>query len=288
MRTALSWIPAARSAESPVHKCMSDADTGFALPTPDHPPIVLTRRKKIKLPRKTFPPYKGGPGISKKQEGILLKCFILDQTAAAAASLAKCHRNSANLFFRTIRERMMRSSLKTPRFFGDIEMDVSFFGGSNRKKVRAALKRLEGLPHDQYVARSREIRERLRFKVFGIMERGGKVYVRRIAREDSRTLMPLVRLVVEQGSTVYTDKWRGFSELGLDGYTHIGINHKIEYVDRKGRHINSIESFWSFCKRRFAHFNGIPRSTLPLHLKECEFRHNHRADLTKAVKSLLK
>jgi transposase-like protein len=38
-----------------------------------------------------------------------------------------------------------------------------------------------------------------------------------------------------------------------------------------GCHINGIESFWSFCKRRFAKFNGVT-VYFDLHLKECEWR----------------
>lgn len=42
--------------------------------------------------------------------------------------------------------------------------------------------------------------------------------------------------------------------------------------------INGIESFWSFAKRRLAKFNGVPEHTIYLHLKETEFRFNHRRD----------
>src|SRR5665811_1976224 len=43
-------------------------------------------------------------------------------------------------------------------------------------------------------------------------------------------------------------------------------------------HINGIESFWSFAKRRLQKFNGIAPHTFYLHLKECEWRFNHRND----------
>lgn len=42
------------------------------------------------------------------------------------------------------------------------------------------------------------------------------------------------------------------------------------------RHINGIESFWSFVKRRLQKFNGVPAHTFYLHLKECEWRFNQR------------
>jgi len=41
-------------------------------------------------------------------------------------------------------------------------------------------------------------------------------------------------------------------------------------------HINGIESFWSFAKRRLQKFNGVGRENFNLHLKESEFRFNNR------------
>ncbi|MEM1302116.1 MAG: IS1595 family transposase, partial [Pseudomonadota bacterium] len=43
------------------------------------------------------------------------------------------------------------------------------------------------------------------------------------------------------------------------GYVHEGV------------HINGIESFWSFAKRRLAKFNGVRRN-FELNLKEYEWR----------------
>ena len=68
-----------------------------------------------------------------------------------------------------------------------------------------------------------------------------------------------------------------------DGYRHYRINHSKEYSDRKGTHINGIENFWSFAKRRLAKFNGVSRKTFLLHLKECEFRYNHKHDMLKTL-----
>ena len=44
----------------------------------------------------------------------------------------------------------------------------------------------------------------------------------------------------------------------------------------KKNHVNDIESFWSYCKRRLAKFNGLTNEKFILHLKESEFRFNHR------------
>ncbi|MDO9854329.1 transposase, partial [Glaesserella parasuis] len=45
----------------------------------------------------------------------------------------------------------------------------------------------------------------------------------------------------------------------------------------KQNHINGIENFWSQAKRILRKYNGIDRKSLPLFLKECEFRFNFGA-----------
>ena len=43
-------------------------------------------------------------------------------------------------------------------------------------------------------------------------------------------------------------------------------------------HVNGIESFWSYAKSRLHQFHGIKPEKFYLHLKECEYRFNHRRD----------
>jgi transposase-like protein len=50
-----------------------------------------------------------------------------------------------------------------------------------------------------------------------------------------------------------------------------------EFVRGKS-HVNGIENFWSFAKRRLPKFNGCAADKFVLHLKECEFRYNHRGE----------
>ena len=228
------------------------------------------------------------PHIPKAKQNKLVKYFAMDLDATNAAELSKVNRNTANLWYRHFRELILRHTRTMPRFFGEVEMDQSEFGGRGRKRMQALLKRYAKiLPHAEYMKRAKEIRKEHKVLVFGILMRGGEVYCHIIKKADKDTLQPIVRRVVEQGATVYTDKWRGFTELGLDGYKHKSVNHSEEYVAKDGSHINGIESFWSFAKRRTTKFNGIARTTLQLHIKECEFRYNNK-DVAGALKRLLK
>ena len=47
---------------------------------------------------------------------------------------------------------------------------------------------------------------------------------------------------------------------------------------RDEAHINGIEGFWDYAKSRLSKFRGMNKRTFYLHLKECEFRFNHRHD----------
>ena len=80
-------------------------------------------------------------------------------------------------------------------------------------------------------------------------------------------------------SVINTDGWRGYQGLVDMGFAkHFRVHHGDNEFVRGRRHINGIESFWSYAKHRLVQFNGGPKHTFYLHLKETEFRFNHRHD----------
>jgi transposase-like protein len=56
------------------------------------------------------------------------------------------------------------------------------------------------------------------------------------------------------------------------------VFHSHNEFARGKSHVNGIECFWSFAKRRLTKFNGVSNESFILHLKECEFRFNHRGE----------
>jgi transposase len=64
------------------------------------------------------------------------------------------------------------------------------------------------------------------------------------------------------------------------------VDHSKDEFARGPVHINGIEGFWGMAKVRLAKFKGIPKNTFHLHLKETEWRFNHRA--SNKVRLLLK
>ena len=75
---------------------------------------------------------------------------------------------------------------------------------------------------------------------------------------------------------------------------HYRVYHgKNEFAKKEGKkriknHINGIENFWGF-KVRLSKFRGMNKETFYLHLKECEFRFNHRQEnLYKLILKIIK
>ena len=109
--------------------------------------------------------------------------------------------------------------------------------------------------------------------------------VKDCSREE---LMPIIQGKILENSTIHIDGWRAYDGLILNGYEHYRVFHSANEFARGKCHVNGIECFWSFAKRRLSKFNGMNSSTFTLHLKESEFRFNHKKDnLVKIIFSLL-
>ena len=115
--------------------------------------------------------------------------------------------------------------------------------------------------------------------VFGLLKRNGCVYTEVVPDCKKATLQAIIRGRVEADAVIHSDGWRGCDGLVDVGYAkHFRVNHGANEFANDQSHINGIESFWSFAKRRLQKFNGVPAATFHLHLKECEWRFNHRHD----------
>jgi transposase len=84
--------------------------------------------------------------------------------------------------------------------------------------------------------------------------------------------------VLPRKSTIYTDGWRAYDGLVMEGYKDHRIHHHDNEFARDRRHINGIESFWSYAKLRLAKLRGVRWEYFYDHLKETEWRFNHRRD----------
>lgn len=220
----------------------------------------------------------------------MLKQFALGSTATFTAGDLGISRHTVNEWFNHWREAILEHSRLAPRFSGVVEIDQTQLTGRGSKRAKARQKQLDNsyAPNDtewQKILRKRReqrAKELIKqgkhpwqpVKALGLLSRSGQVYTHIIENEKSDTLLPIVYMVVEEGSTIYTDSWRSYGRLKEDKYKHEVIDHSRSFTNAKGVHINHIESFWSFAKRHLNRFNGLNKRRAVLMLKECEFRWN--------------
>ena len=198
-------------------------------------------------------------GLSRYRQRKLISLFCADLAATQAALVAGVNRNTANRYWRLFREAIHahQTGLRD-RLCGTVEVDESYFGPT---RIRGKAGRGRGLG---------------RQPVFGIIERGGRVFTEIVPDVKKKTLQALIRGKVAPEAVIVSDGFRSYDRLVDVGYNkHLRLN---KYYDRdrprfaeNGVHINGIESFWSFTKRRLARFNGTTK-LFELHLKECEWR----------------
>ena len=197
-------------------------------------------------------------GLTKYKHEKILMHFCEDIPASKTSRLTGINRNTVNRYYSHYREHILSWQYEeVMRLSGEIEVDESYFGA---RRVRG--KRGRGAAG--------------KTPVFGLLKRGGKVFVTVVASCSRAALMPIIEGKVLEGSTIYSDGWKAYDGLILNGYDHYRVFHsKNEFVRGKS-HINGIEAFWSFAKRRLAQFNGIKDDKFILHLAECQFRYNNR------------
>jgi len=214
--------------------------------------------------------------ISKHKLKKIIKHFCVDIEASKTAQLLNINRKTANRYYNIFRQIIYTKQVNDfIDFFGEIELDESYFGASRVRGNKCKLKRGRGT---------------IKQPVFGIFERNGRVYTEIVPDCKKKTLQAILLGKVNINSIINSDGWRGYNGLVDVGYDkHFRVNHsKNEFSKKNGVHVNGIESFWSFVKRRLAKFNGY-MINFDMHLKECEWRWKKSTeelenDLCKSIK----
>ncbi len=125
--------------------------------------------------------------------------------------------------------------------------------------------------------------------VFGLLKRNGKVYTEIVPDVKAKTLVPIIRWKVKiEDTEINSDGWPAYDGLVDIGYEkHYRVHHGANEL-WWNQHINWIESFWSFTKRRLSQFNWIKKAYFYYFLKESEFRYNCRIQWKDIYKEILK
>lgn len=188
--------------------------------------------------------------ISEAKFRELIRFFSLDLTAIQIADLTGLNRNTVNRYLTETRKKITRYSQAT--FPASISTTL--------------LK--ENELHDSYAVLLKEI--------------NGSVYTEIVSLKKTEHLL---------NNEKNTKKvFSGFDLLiNLEQEKHLYIGEKDPDPQRHRRKINRLESFWGSAKSRLAKFKGMHSSTFRYHMKECEFRYNHRnEDLYKLLLKILR
>ena len=119
--------------------------------------------------------------------------------------------------------------------------------------------------------------------MFGLKKRKGNVYTQVIKNCSKEEILPLISSKTSKKTILFTDGFKTYDSLVDLGYKkHYRVHHgKNEFAKKEKRvknHINGIENFWGIAKVRLYKFRGMDKRIFYLHLKECEFRFNHRQE----------
>ena len=215
--------------------------------------------------------------ISEAKFREIIKLFSGDLTASQVALFSGVSRMCVNRILKQVRIRIAEFCEQESIFkAGEVEMDESYFGA---RRIRG--KKGRG-------AYGKTI-------VFGLKKRKGHVYTQVIKNCSKQEILPLISSKIGKRTTVFTDSFKTYDSLVDLGYKkHYRVHHgKNEFAKKEKKkirnHINGIENFWGLAKVRLSKFRGMNKDTFYLHLKECEFRFNHRKEnLYKLILKMVK
>lgn len=91
------------------------------------------------------------------------------------------------------------------------------------------------------------------------------------------TLMNCIKAYIRPGTTIMSDQWQAYRDIGSQGYVHQTVNHSYHFVDPdSGAHTQSIESMWRTAKMRNKKECGTARNLLDSYLCEFLWRQKYR------------
>lgn len=225
-----------------------------------------------------FKPKNNPCGLKEKLLRAVISEFILGHSTNVILERVRITKYKLLKIMRSLRTAMTKDV--PPVFEGIVEVDETYVGGQWKNK-RLETRRIS--------TKSKRGRGTTKQPVFGILCRNGQVFAELIDNVEAEDLQPIIEQKVKRGSVVCSDTWRGYTGIAAKGYVHRMVEHgKNEYSDRKGNHINGLEGFWGYLKRKLSAKGGIRRKMLHLYLGEYVWRYNHRnQSFKKQERSLL-
>jgi transposase len=185
-----------------------------------------------------FIPHKLSLTFSRDEWKEILHLFLMEQSSNSIAEQTGFNKQRVLRALIIIRRVMTKD---VPEIFsGTVEVDETYLGGQLKNKRRSV--RVQG-----------SIRGRGTTKqpVFGILCRNSTVWTEVVEDVEADTLQPLISQKVTTGSIVCSDTWKAYTGIAARGYVYRLVNHGEEpYSYGKGNHLNGLEGFWGYLKRR--------------------------------------
>ena len=186
-------------------------------------------------------------GISSYQ----LSDFIDTTQKSAWFVLHRLRRGTDCLIFKTALE-------------GTVEIDETFIGGKNKNRHR-----------DKKVPQCQGRSWKDKTPVLAMIEKRGNAISRVVPNTQRKTLEPIIRTNVKEGSNVYTDEWKAYRGLSK-WYNHEIVIHRIKQYVNGNASTNSAESFNACIKRGYNTYHWISKKHVQRYVNEFTFRYNTR------------
>lgn len=182
--------------------------------------------------------YAQGAKISNAEFRMMAQLFSRDASAVDIAEQTGLNRNTINRYIQEMRKRIITS-----------------FGMMNDSSLEEVS------------------------KFFGVLVTDGKIFVEPIKNEHGGRIKKLVTGKYKEENDELLKKWREYDGLlSIERSLQIYLNFGKTMRTEKPENVTIAEDFFIFVKERIWKFYGISRKHFFMHLKECEFRYNHRSD----------
>ena len=226
--------------------------------------------------RKTFSDPRKKTSISQAKLRTVIQEFLLEHSTNIILSRVDISKYMLLKILTLLRVAMTQDLPEV--FEGTVEVDETYIGGQWKNK-RLSVKR--------NLSKAKRGRGTKKQAVFGILCRNGKVWADLIDGVEAKQLQPRILQQVKKGSTVFSDTWKGYTGIAAKGYVHRLVKHSRNNYVTNGNHINGLEGFWGYLKRKLAAKGGIRQSRLNLYLGEYVWRYNHRHLILKEQENYL-
>lgn len=111
----------------------------------------------------------------------------------------------------------------------------------------------------------------------GIEEDSRKCFIVTVENRSEETLVKHIQEWIEPGTTIVSDCWKGYVNLGKYGYVHETVNHSVEFVSPDGFDTNKIEGHWRQLKVNLP-THGRKKEHYSSYLAEFIWRYVHRGE----------